>query len=367
MSQYTWPKFLTDVIVRILVGAIFGFVELVMEPNKPAIPREDWKRYYMYPYHPDTVTVSSQIITIVLIPVVAVISSMYQYKTVEKKREGVELNFGNLRSSTRQVPETERGNRSLRYLFQADITDMLLSFTLGLIVPMTIGNFSKQLIGRPRPDFFDRCFNDATKHPNFEFFNENRMVDIFDEDAIDAKLSEIYDGASDRKQGDFVCYFNEKGSSSYKSERKYVLKEAFKSFPSGHAIAAACMMTYACLYLLGKTKALAPKTRSEAWRYVFCVLTIFPLLYMTLTRITDYRHHWEDVAFGCILGSMFTTVAYFLYYPALTSDLCNYSYRQQCWLDAEIGDPMAEPMVLLCSRIRDHGHPSSIKRIVTDV
>ena len=109
-TQYTWKKFWTDVAVRILFGLFFLYVELIMEPTKPTIPKGDWKKYYMYPYHADTVSVSSQIITIVCVPLVAVISAVLQFRSIKQRR-----------GNQADVIEAKAGNRGLKFLVFADL------------------------------------------------------------------------------------------------------------------------------------------------------------------------------------------------------------------------------------------------------
>lgn len=54
------------------------------------------------------------------------------------------------------------------------------------------------------------------------------------------------------------------------------------------------------------------RTNSHLMLNVLQFFCIFWALLCSLTRITDYRHHWWDVLFGSILGT--TVASYFIWY-----------------------------------------------------
>jgi diacylglycerol diphosphate phosphatase/phosphatidate phosphatase len=63
--------------------------------------------------------------------------------------------------------------------------------------------------------------------------------------------------------------------------------------------------------------------QSKAW------LVFFPLMasvYICITRITDHRHHWEDVTMGFFGGIFFAYVFYRQFYPSLEDPHSNLPY-----------------------------------------
>lgn len=219
-----------------------------------------------------------------------------------------------------------------------DIIDMLLSFSLAVIVSLTFGNFMKYWVGRPRPDFFDRCFNDVT---NDAYDKSLVRININNLTEVRERLAKYYNGKEDNLQ----CYketIHEDGRPpTYEdSDREHILIEGRKSFPSGHSISAAVVFWFAALYLWGKLRAFSPSKRFQSWRFCLGAAFIFPLIYTCISRTSDYRHHWEDVAVGATLGILGAWVAYRLYYPPLSSRLCHLSYRQQYWILHEDGVDM---------------------------
>ncbi|KAK3868341.1 hypothetical protein Pcinc_026259 [Petrolisthes cinctipes] len=86
------------------------------------------------------------------------------------------------------------------------------------------------------------------------------------------------------------------------STNSHRMKEARLSFPSGHASFSAFTMVYFVIYLQMRYKFRTPKLVRPFIQFV-CLMMTF---YTTLSRISDYKHHWSDVFSGFLLG---TTVA----------------------------------------------------------
>ncbi|XP_071042759.1 putative phosphatidate phosphatase isoform X2 [Parasteatoda tepidariorum] len=70
------------------------------------------------------------------------------------------------------------------------------------------------------------------------------------------------------------------------------------SFPSGHAAFAAYSYIYVVLYLQKRLDIESSALLKPLIQFLFVLLTIF----VTLSRIQDNRHHWDDVLCGNILG-----------------------------------------------------------------
>lgn len=43
---------------------------------------------------------------------------------------------------------------------------------------------------------------------------------------------------------------------------------------------------------------------------------------VAISRTEDYRHHWQDVSVGAILGTLCAYFAYRQYYPGLSQEAC---------------------------------------------
>ncbi|MCL7044349.1 hypothetical protein MKW94_004373 [Papaver nudicaule] len=128
----------------------------------------------------------------------------------------------------------------------------------------------KNATGRPRPDFFWRCFPDG---------------------------QEVYD-----LSGDVVCH----GKDS-------MIRDGYKSFPSGHASWSFAGLAFLSLYLAGKIRAF-----DQRGHIAKLCLVIFPLLVasgVAITLVDDYFHHWVDVFGGGILGLSVATICYLQFFP----------------------------------------------------
>ncbi|KAI3837468.1 hypothetical protein MKX03_033197 [Papaver bracteatum] len=115
----------------------------------------------------------------------------------------------------------------------------------------------------------------------------------------------IYDLA-----GDVICHGKES-----------MIRDGYKSFPSGHASWSFAGLTFLSLYLAGKITAF--DQRGHVGK--LCVV-VFPLLVasgVAITLVDDYFHHWVDVFGGTILGLIVATICYLQFFPP--------PYHTQSW------------------------------------
>ncbi|WFD27698.1 hypothetical protein MNAN1_002702 [Malassezia nana] len=193
-----------------------------------------------------------------------------------------------------------------------------LLFTLSLTGCVT--ELFKKLVGRPRPDFLDRCKPDL-------------MSILPDEKHLFSSLF-TYE----------ICTTDTRSS---------LLKDGFKSFPSGHSSMSFAGLTYLAWYLRDTLNAFvlkwaqiihgdyqsapvdeatpqqleegavdsAERRQSETPRVLSLssiVAPAVPLLtagYVAASRLMDYRHHPTDVLAGSMLGFTIASLIFFTYHP----------------------------------------------------
>lgn len=285
---------------RFILAALYLITEEFISPFTRLIPRPQWNRI-LYPHKPDTVPIWLVACLSLVLPFIILICSHLMHRHYLKKK-GL---------PTVAKPQIDRKFEisSRHHFLSADIIDLVSSYSLAILVNGIVTNFIKLLVGRPRPDFFNRCYPD---------------VDIYNSLEVEAKLTEITKNISnlDCSQGqEFWQNLN-------------IIKEGRKSFPSGHSSSAFAAFGFIAYYIWGKSLAFSRKGRSsgESWRFLIGTPTMFLALFIVISRTQDYRHHWEDVTVGSIIGLASAYICYRIYYPSLKSDLANLSYRQLRWM-----------------------------------
>lgn len=159
----------------------------------------------------------------------------------------------------------------LRRRRSSDLNQALLGLLSSVALALTLVCFVKNLYGSLRPDFLARC-------------------------------QPVGSGAS------AAC-----------SNLGPEVLEGRKSFPSGHSALSMAGEAYLTLWLGAKLMhAELPATLAlggTLWRLMLAAVPWLFALWVGLSRIEDYWHHWEDVAVGVLLGNGCAYAMYRLRYP----------------------------------------------------
>ncbi|CBI26967.3 unnamed protein product, partial [Vitis vinifera] len=161
----------------------------------------------------------------------------------------------------------------LFYLRRRDVYDLhhsILGLLFSVLITAVITDAIKDAVGRPRPDFFWRCFPDG---------------------------KDVYD-----QWGDVICH----GKDS-------IIREGHKSFPSGHTSWSFAGLGFLSLYLSGKIQAFDRKGHVAKLCIVFLPLLAASLV--GVSRVDDYWHHWQDVFAGGLLGLVVAFFCYLQFFP----------------------------------------------------
>ncbi|TFK92111.1 acid phosphatase/Vanadium-dependent haloperoxidase [Polyporus arcularius HHB13444] len=169
-----------------------------------------------------------------------------------------------------------------------DFHSSWLGWLLSVSITGAITQFSKITVGRPRPDVIDRCQPMA--------------------------------GAADPPLGlstVAICTQTD----------IHILRDGWRSFPSGHSSLSFAGLGFLSFYLAGKLHLFDEKGHTvKAW------ISLVPLAgaaLVAISRTMDYRHHWQDVLTGSFLGLVVAYFAYRQYYPQLTSPTSHTPYPQR--------------------------------------
>jgi len=139
---------------------------------------------------------------------------------------------------------------------------------IGLTMSTIITDIGKKLVGRLRPHFLSVCL------PNYKMFN-----------------------CSDGYITGNVCT----------SSNRNILLEARLSFPSGHASISVFASVVLALYVEYKVQTKHFTVAKPFTQFVLISLGVC----CSLTRISDYWHHWSDVLAGFLIGTLFAVYTIF--------------------------------------------------------
>lgn len=182
-----------------------------------------------------------------------------------------------------------------------DLHQAIIGVTFSYMLTCLIGVIIKKIGGRLRPDFLTVCQPDyALIEQQYNHYNLS---------------SEISYGPRN--------LFN---SSICTAPEKEVLKER-TSFPSSHTYTVFSIMSYLALYIAAQIHLLDKKC--YVWKFVVVAIPYIFSIIVAMSRVFDYRHHWEDVVFGGLLGLIISTITYFYYYPSLSDPNCDIPYQNR--------------------------------------
>ncbi|KAF9591869.1 hypothetical protein IFM89_008915 [Coptis chinensis] len=227
-----------DWIILLLLGGIVIVLYAVIHPFYRFVGR-DMMTDLKYPLKDNTVPVWAVLVVAILLPVLIFVFIYYRRRDVYDLHHGV------------------------------------LGLFYSILITAVLTDAIKNAVGRPRPDFFWRCFPDG---------------------------KDVYDHL-----GNVVCH----GVAS-------VIKEGHKSFPSGHTSLAFAGLGFLSLYLSGKIKVFDRK--GHVAKLCIVILPIFVACLVGISRVDDYWHHWQDVFAGGILGLAVATFCYLQFFPSPYSD-----------------------------------------------
>ncbi|XP_067270684.1 phospholipid phosphatase 1 [Pseudorasbora parva] len=167
-----------------------------------------------------------------------------------------------------------RSRASLSYQYIACVYKAVGSFVFGAALSQSLTDIAKYTIGRLRPHFLTVC------RPHWSL--------------IDCKAGYIEN---------FTC-----------TGDPAITNEGRLSFYSGHSSFSMYCMLFLALYLQSRLRTGWSRLVRPTLQFLFIAAS----LYVGLSRVSDYKHHWSDVLTGLIQGAV---VALFTVY--FVSDLFN--------------------------------------------
>lgn len=250
-------RFVIDVVVIACLGLTILFLFLWGKPFERGFNCDD--QTLRYPYHDSTVSSIVLYIIGLILNLTAIFTlEILKWKSGERTKVRV---FG------KEVP-------SIVY----DIYALIVVFGFGMAFSQFVTDVTKYWMGRLRPHFFDVC------RPVF-----------------------TSNGSSICNTVQFPYYYIDDYRCSTEDLAGYTkkLKEMRLSFPSGHSSYGMYTMLFFAIYLQIRWR---PNYDLRLLKNVLQFGAVFFAIFVGMTRISDYKHHWSDVMGGLILGGVVAIV-----------------------------------------------------------
>ncbi|XP_074138604.1 phospholipid phosphatase 1 isoform X1 [Sminthopsis crassicaudata] len=176
-------------------------------------------------------------------------------------------------------------NSFVRNNYIATIYKAIGTFMFGAAASQSLTDIAKYSIGRLRPHFLAVCDPDWTKFNCSDGYIEN-----------------------------FPCRGN-----------SVIVNQGRLSFYSGHSSFSMYCMLFLALYLQARMKADWARLVRPTLQFAFIALSI----YVGLSRVSDYKHHWSDVLTGLIQGAVVAILVVVFVSDFFEERNCSFKQRKE--------------------------------------
>lgn len=196
-----------------------------------------------------------------------------------------------------------------------DIVPSLLLMVLSLILPVAVFLGSSCVISE-----------------SFSFLSpEAFMLGLVEANGLTIATTNILKLLVGRPRPHFaaVCVSYIVGSETQCSGNAHAVREARKSFPSGHSSLAFSAALYTSAYLaqcvsLGKParhqRRISHMQSPSAWKLLLVLLPLLLASFVAVSRTRDFHHNYDDVLAGSVIGSSISALVVYHRMANVTSD-----------------------------------------------
>lgn len=171
-------------------------------------------------------------------------------------------------------------------LLKSPLTAQRAGLLMALAITSVVTDFVKVLVGEPRPDFFWRCWPDG----NVSYVGNAVNCTGNPSDVREGRKSFPSGHASSTPCPRPGCTAAVMGVYSADTLAPYARAVSF------------CSMTYLALFVAGKLHTF--DGRAYLWKFVVFLAPYLLCVYVAITRLENYMHHWQDVTVGAVLGML---------------------------------------------------------------
>lgn len=200
-------------------------------------------------------------------------------------------------------------DRSIQHQFKGDTVATSLLIISG-IIPLFLIWITEHVFYEPSSTMCVRSDGSISRFSNtwqqtwywFKKYARTLVVKLLLVDVLKIFSGEHRPHFIDTCRPDFICMGNEYVTTytcTNTDYRPYFIRDASKSFPSGHSSTS----VFASIFVIWYLQKRIPKISSEMARPLCQGLVALWGIFCPMSRIIDNRHHWWDVLAGSLIGA----------------------------------------------------------------